>query len=230
MLPHWQPAIGRVGEVDFGERSGTVKLVHLPVLHRGVPKHHSATIALHWGTVLCLLLAVAAVLLRELTGDKIWRIVLLESHRQLGLLILMGVAARLYVRQRHGLQDHMQGLPWPMRLAATTVHWLLYGLLCGLPLLGWATSNAHNIGVRLFGLVPLPALAQADSELADVLSDYHILGAWVLLGMVSMHAAAALYHHFVRRDTVLWAMLPEVEGTLPAPSTQAQRRRSGLAK
>jgi cytochrome b561 len=36
----------------------------------------------------------------------------------------------------------------------------------------------------------------------------HLLGSWILLGLVSLHVAAALYHHFVGRDRVLWAMLP----------------------
>jgi cytochrome b561 len=31
---------------------------------------------------------------------------------------------------------------------------------------------------------------------------------WVLLALVAMHAAAALYHHVVRRDATLRRMLP----------------------
>jgi cytochrome b561 len=50
----------------------------------------------------------------------------------------------------------------------------------------------------------------SDSELAGVLSDYHVLLAWILLIFVGMHAAAALWHHFVRRDAVLAAMLPSL--------------------
>jgi cytochrome b561 len=35
------------------------------------------------------------------------------------------------------------------------------------------------------------------------------LTANVLLILIGLHAAAALYHHFIRRDAVLAAMLPE---------------------
>lgn len=171
-------------------------------------KHHPISIAIHWGTVLCIVIAVAAVLVREGVDDKFWRQLLLEVHRQLGLMVLLGVAVRLGIRLRYGMADHMGGLPRPMRLAAIGAHWTLYGLLVGLPVLGWATTNAHNLPVRFVGLLRLPELVAANGELADELSDDHLLAAWALLALVVLHTSAALYHHYVRRDRVMWAMLP----------------------
>jgi cytochrome b561 len=207
-----------------------VKTIQFPSLHRGPKKHHPLTIALHWGTVLCLLIAVGSVLGRELIGDKYWRILLLDTHRQCGLLIMLAVAARLYVRQRHGMANHMQGMPPLLQWAAKGAHWMLYAMLVALPLLGWAATNAHNVGLRLFGLIPLPWISEVDSEWADTLSDYHTLGAWLLLGMLVMHVGAALFHHFIRRDTVLWAMLPEKSPALPTLAPEALRARRGIAK
>jgi cytochrome b561 len=208
-----------------------VKTTTYPQIYRGLKKHHPLTIALHWGTVICIVIAVGSVLFREVIGDKFWRTLLLDTHRQCGLLIMLAVAARLYVRQRHGMANHMQGLPMLMQVAAKAAHWMLYAMLVALPLLGWATTNAHNLSVRLFGLIPLPWITEVDSEWADTLSDYHALGAWILLGMLVMHVGAALFHHFIRRDTVLWAMLPEkATATLPELSPRALRGRSGAAK
>lgn len=171
-------------------------------------KHHPLIIALHWGTVLAMVISVAAVLLREVIEDSSWRRLLLESHRQLGLIVFFCVALRIGIRLRFGMADHMGDAPQIMRLAAGCAHWGLYGLMIGLPLLGWASTNAHNLPVGLLGIVDLPALVGEDSELADQLSDFHLLGAWALLGLSGVHASAALYHHLVRRDRVLWAMLP----------------------
>src|SRR6266550_3570696 len=92
--------------------------------------------------------------------------------------------------------------------AATVAHWSMYGVIAGLVLLGWALCNAHAIHLRLFGVIPLPDLVAADSDLADTLSDYHIWAAWVLLSLVVPHVLAALWHHYIRRDGVLTAMLP----------------------
>jgi cytochrome b561 len=200
-----------------------MKNLRPPTLHPGPKKHHPLTRALHWGTVFCILISVAAILLREGVGDRTWRMLLMETHRQLGLIILAGVAARLYVRQRHGLVNHMHGLPVLMRLAAQASHWCLYVLLVGLPLLGWASTNAHNVNLRFLGVVQLPTLAEVDSELADQLSDYHLLAAWMLLGMLTMHVGAALFHHYIRRDTVLWAMLPEKPESLPVMAPTLRR-------
>jgi cytochrome b561 len=36
----------------------------------------------------------------------------------------------------------------------------------------------------------------------------HKVGAWCLIGLVSLHACAALFHHFIRRDDVLETMAP----------------------
>ena len=171
-------------------------------------KHHPLTIALHWGTAMCIAVAAIAVLLREVVEDQFWRQVLVEIHRQLGLMVLFGVAVRLGIRLRYGMADHTSRLPRPIRWAANCARWSLYGLLVAMPLLGWATTNAHNLPVRFLGLLVLPALVAADSEFADQLSDRHILGAWALFGLASLHTAAAFYHHLIRRDHVLWAMLP----------------------
>jgi cytochrome b561 len=190
------------------QEASSVKSAPDAPLHAESKKHHPMTIAMHWGTVLCIVISVTAVLLCEWIGDKFWRSVLLETHRQLGLLVLFGVAVRIGVRLRVGMADHMAGLPKYIRLAGMGCHWCLYGLLVGLPLLGWAATNAHNLPVRFIGLIPLPALVGEDSELADQLTDNHLLGSWILLALVALHAAAALYHHFIVRDRVLWAMLP----------------------
>jgi len=97
-----------------------------------------------------------------------------------------------------------------MQRAALGAHLALYALLLTLPLLGLATSQAHAVHVRLFGLLQLPMLVPADADLADTLSDWHVWLAWALLVLVALHVAAALWHHAVRRDGVLHAMLPAV--------------------
>jgi len=94
-----------------------------------------------------------------------------------------------------------------IRAAAWLTHAALYATLVALPLIGWALSNAEGKPVHLFGLV-LPALAADDEDLADRLLLWHQDVAWLLLALVTLHVAAALWHHFVFRDGVLRGMLP----------------------
>jgi cytochrome b561 len=179
-----------------------------------------ATIVLHWGTVAAIVIAVAAIYLREATEDKALRQVLLEVHRQLGMLILAAVALRLTVRYWCGLADHSAGMPALLLWAAACAHMALYAMLTALPILGWAASNAHGVDVTFLGLVQMPFLVAANSDLADRLDDLHKWGAWALGALVAAHASAALWHHFVRRDAVLASMLPAVapRSALRAPS------------
>ena len=49
---------------------------------------------------------------------------------------------------------------------------------------------------------------EQDEDLGDSFAEYHEEAAWLLLGLIGVHAAAALFHHYVKRDNVLRAMLP----------------------
>jgi len=173
-----------------------------------IERHPLVTRVLHWATAVILVVSVSAILYRETTEQKTVRQVLMELHRQLGLLVLLVLVARVAVRSVKGLVNHAPGLGAGVRRAATLAHWSMYGVLAGLSLLGWALCNAHAIHLRLFGVIRLPDLVAADSDLADTLSDYHIWAAWVLLALVVPHVLAALWHHYIRRDGVLTAMLP----------------------
>jgi cytochrome b561 len=171
-------------------------------------RHPALVRILHWGTALTILVSVAAILFRENVEHQALRSALLEMHRQLGLLVIIALVARIGYRLVVGLKNHAADIGGALRVAASLAHWLMYAVLASVTLLGWLLCNAHAVRLRLLGVLPLPNIIRADSELADSLFDYHVLGVWALLGMVVPHVAAALWHHFVRRDGVLMAMLP----------------------
>lgn len=87
------------------------------------------------------------------------------------------------------------------------MHLGLYALMIGLPLLGWLTLSAAGKPIPFFGL-ELPALIGADKKLAGDLKELHetlaVAGYW----LIGLHAAAALFHQYVRRDGTLQRMLP----------------------
>jgi cytochrome b561 len=182
---------------------------------RASQRHSTATIALHWLSVLAIVVTTAAGLSREWLEDDRLRNLALDIHRQSGLVVLVALVLRIAVRFGVGMANHAGDLHPLLRWAAHLAHLGLYLLLLVMPLLGLAASNAHAVRVSLFGLFRLPEMVQEDSDLADVLTDWHVWVAWGLLAMVVLHIAAALWHHYARRDGVLAAMLPLVKRRRP---------------
>jgi len=168
------------------------------------------TIAVHWLSAAAVLSAFVLAWLREQVESDTAGAALLAWHRQLGLLVLLLLVVRLFERWRWVAHDELERLPMPLHVAAVVTHWLIYALLLAMPLLGWAMTNAQGHVVQLWQAIALPTLVSVDPDLADSLQEWHELCADVLLVMVGLHALAALWHHYVRRDGVLASMLPWV--------------------
>jgi len=135
---------------------------------------------------------------------------LINLHFSFGVLVLAVAVARLAWRAMHGEPAPEDGLPpWQLQ-SARAVHWLLYGLLFVLPILGWINASWRGFPLIMFG-VELPALVAKRAAGWGWTGDVHsLLANYLLLVLVGLHVAAALYHYFVRRDRVLQRMLPGV--------------------
>ena len=143
-------------------------------------------------------------------------------HKSLGLTLLALVVLRLAWRMVAGSAIALPGTPrWQARLASVT-HAGMYALLFAIPLSGWLFNSASGYPLQWFGQFNLPALAGRDAGVAQLARQLHEYGAWLLLALVGLHAAAALYHHFVRRDATLRRMLPSVSRT-PAPHRRMEQ-------
>ena len=168
---------------------------------------------LHWVTVGFVLLLAPVGLYMSYRGNtlKLWdgtTDALYSTHKMLGFTLLLIVLARLTYRLQNGAPPDEPTLePW-QRAASHLTHWSLYGLLILVPLMGWIAVSLY--GAReIFGLVELPALWSKNEEASHTA---FLLHAWLgrLMGLlIAIHIAAALYHHFVRKDSVLRRMLPK---------------------
>ncbi len=133
---------------------------------------------------------------------------LINLHFSFGVLVLAVAVVRLAWRATHGEPAPENGLP-PLQLrSARVLHWLLYGLLFVVPILGWINASWRGFPVIMFGL-ELPKLVATRAPGWRWTGDVHnLLANYLLLVLVGLHVAAALYHYFIRRDRVLQRMLP----------------------
>ncbi|PMS20362.1 cytochrome B [Trinickia dabaoshanensis] len=129
---------------------------------------------------------------------------LIVVHLDLGVFIIAIMIVRVLWRIVRKEPDVVEGTAFTRGIAYLT-HGLLYLLLIVQPLMGWANASSRGWQVTLAG-VDMPALAPKGSAIGHTLGDAHQLFAWVMLVLIGMHVAAALYHHFVLRDRVLRRM------------------------
>jgi cytochrome b561 len=133
---------------------------------------------------------------------------LINLHFSVGIVILSVAIIRLGWRLTHPEPPPLDGIPpWQVQ-SARIVHWLLYLLLFVVPILGWMAASWRGFPVIMFGL-ELPRLVATRAPAWRWTGDIHgLLANYVILTLVGLHVAAALYHYFIRRDGVLQRMLP----------------------
>jgi cytochrome b561 len=164
-------------------------------------------ISFHWLTVTLVAAAFGLAWYRNGLDDLAARAFWLDVHRVIGLSILAITTVRLAMRWGAGPVSARGDLPLGMWMASRATHLIIYALLLAMPIVGWANSSASARHLKIFGY-PFPALLHRNLDLADRLHSWHEQLGWVLLGVIGLHASAALFHHFVLRDNVLKAMLP----------------------
>lgn len=170
-------------------------------------QYHSASIALHWLMLLLIAFAYATMELRGYAPKGDARDFVKMLHYSVGLTIFALVWFRLTVRFVTPMPPIEPPLTLLHRMAALSAVVALYAFMIVMPLLGWIALSADGKPVVFFG-IPIFALASPDKALADFMENLHETIANIGYGLIGLHAAAALYHHYLRRDNTLLRMAP----------------------
>jgi len=176
---------------------------------RNEPAHWGGlAMGLHWGMALLILVLFVLGWVAVSLPLSPLKLKLFYWHKSLGLLALLLVGLRLVWRLVDPPPRPVDGLAAWERGLARWAHLLLYLLMLSMPLSGWLINSAANFPFKPFGLFALPDLVRPDKTLQAELELLHLTGFWLLAGLLVLHVAAALRHHFVKRNPVLRRMLP----------------------
>jgi cytochrome b561 len=169
------------------------------------PRFSLASRLLHW-TMAPLLIAMLLVGTGMVATVSHWRLTLLALHKPLGLALLVLALLRLSLRLAGRTPPLPNSLPAPLRLAAHASHWLLYGCMLAMPLIGWAMLSAGGFPLPLH----LPPLGTADvapnvARYALLRSMHTLVGELFYLTVIA-HVLAGLLHALLLRDGVFQAI------------------------
>lgn len=132
--------------------------------------------------------------------------VLVSIHRPLGILILMLAAIRLVIRWVTGIPKLPEAMPAWQKYVAHASHWLLYGLMFALPIVGWAMLSAAAYPIVLYGPIELPPILPHNIAVYADLRTLHSALAFSLFSLILAHAGAGMLHALIFRDGVFQSM------------------------
>jgi len=163
----------------------------------------TVAISMHWLSVVLIVILLASGFRAAHTMDLAAKAAILRIHVPLAI----GVLTLMFFRIVWWLgfdrkPNSVTGSPRWQEHTARVVHVLFYVVILGM--------IASGIGMMvLSGAAPL--IFNGESTLLPDFWKYpprlpHAIGARLLLALLVLHTGAALYHHFVRRDGLLWRM------------------------
>lgn len=95
-----------------------------------------------------------------------------------------------------------------VKIATIGTHYLFYLLLLLIPLSGWVAVSIREAQISFFNLFSMPLTTINNPSFLYAFGKMHSELA-TILGLVALgHIAAALYHHFIIKDSVLDRMRP----------------------
>lgn len=167
-----------------------------------VARYHSVARSLHW-IMAALILGNAA---GGLLADAAPRLIM-PIHKSIGITVLALAALRLAWRLLYPPPPYPPEVGRMERNLANIVHVILYALMFLVPITGWMLASSGRAPLSWFGLFDIPKFAiSREDPLAGFAGEAHEILGITTLALALAHAAAALYHHFVRRDPTLLRM------------------------
>ena len=146
----------------------------------------------HWATAVLIVFMIASGITMKQLGSGAAMDFIFTLHKATGALIVALVLGRLLYRVLFPDRS------WkPERYRRPYIHWLLYGLMIVVPLLGWAGISDYGARGIFFGL-SLPSIWPEGAGWANFLFESHAYAAFGMLVVVAIHIGMAVQDHMTR--------------------------------
>lgn len=166
-------------------------------------------VSLHWVMLALLVVVYASMELRDFyPKGSATREAMKTWHYMFGRCVLALAAGRLAIHFAGPVPAISPAPPKWQEQGAKLIKVALYVFMLGMPVLGWMLLSAKGTPIPFFGL-QLPALLNENKALAETVKEVHETGATIGYFLIGLHAAAALYHHYLVGDDTLRRILPK---------------------
>src|SRR5262249_22678134 len=128
-------------------------------------------------------------------------------HKSIGMVILTLVAMRILWRLANVAPRLPADMPALERHAAPWGHSPVYLAVIALPVPGSVIHSPPGVPLRILWLVPLAPIVEPDEATTALAAAAHFWLFVLLAALLFVHVAAALRHHFTKRNRVLVRML-----------------------
>jgi cytochrome b561 len=171
------------------------------------PRYDRVSMVVHW---LMAVLIIGLLIGGHALEDVPARVKAEEAviHAGIGLVVLALMLFRIGWRIAHPVAPSPDITTWERRLSKT-VQGLLYFFLLLQPLVGIGLALTAGYNVEPFGLFNLSLFGLPDPVAYFALAQLHGLGFAAIALLTLIHIAAALRHHFIKKNNVLRRMLPD---------------------
>jgi cytochrome b561 len=170
-----------------------------------VSRYHPLLVTLHWflAVLIVAALGLGALVMVKIPNSDPMKLEALRSHMMGGALILLLMLVRLFVRTRTTHPDRASaGNPMLDRLAWISHRWLYIAVL-GMAGSGIVMAIQAGLPAIVFGS---GGALPADFWVFPVRSAHYLVSR-LLMGLIALHVAGALYHTLILKDGLLKRML-----------------------
>ncbi len=162
---------------------------------------------IHWLVALIIIGLIAVGL--YMTGQKYSPEIgkLYWIHKSLGVLVLVLFFIRVLWKLMNKAPNILGNPNAKEKFLAHSMHIALLVCMFVMPASGWLMSSSGGHSVTFFDLIKLPNLIGKSDSLHHLLEFIHEYTSYALIGLIAVHVAAVLHHHFIKKDATLKRMM-----------------------
>ena len=131
----------------------------------------------------------------------------LNGHKSLGICVGIIIVFKFIWRWVTPMPLPHASLNRLEQLGSHLVHSILILAMLIIPVTGYLVSGSEGASIEVFNWFSFPALLVLNDQNRDIAIQIHYYFAYATLGLVILHAAAALKHQFIDGSGILKRML-----------------------